>query len=220
MSSSIRLLLLFLLPMAAHPADVFVPDDLQDWQAWVLQDMGYRDCPFYFNQGAAERSDYICAWPGSFDITVDQDSGRFVQEWTVYGDKVWVQLPGGTSYWPDAVRVNGSAAVVIERNGRPSVRLNPGTWRITGEFEWDERPGVLPIPALSGILTLTVNGQRISASLSWCSRSASNCLAVISVLSPIERPVRGSVTPGSSGLKCQGRKRNQGNIFCAMLRPR
>ena len=162
MSSSIRLLLLLSLPMAAHPADVFVPDDLQDWQEWVLQDMGYRDCPFYFNQGAAERGDYVCAWPGSFDITVDQDSGRFVQEWTVYGDKVWIQLPGGTSHWPDAVRANGSATAVIERNGRPSVRLNPGTWRITGEFKWDERPGVLPIPALSGILSLTVNGQRIS----------------------------------------------------------
>jgi hypothetical protein len=163
MSSSIRLLLLLLLPMAAHPADVYVPDELQDWQEWVLQDRGYRECPFYFNQGAAARSDYICAWPGTFDISVDQDSGRFVQEWTVYGDIVWVQLPGGTSYWPDNVRANGSSTAVIERNGRPSIRLSPGTWRITGEFEWDERPGVLPIPALSGILSLTVNGQRIAS---------------------------------------------------------
>ena len=118
MSSSIRLLLLLLLPMAAHPADVFVPDDLQDWQAWVLQDKGYRDCPFYFNQGATERSDYVCAWPGSFDITVDQDSGRFVQEWTVYGDKVWIQLPGDASYWPDNVRANGSSAATSTSIGR------------------------------------------------------------------------------------------------------
>ena len=52
MSSSFRLLLIILLPIAAHPADVHVPEVLQDWQAWVLQDKDYRDCPFFFNRGA------------------------------------------------------------------------------------------------------------------------------------------------------------------------
>ncbi len=162
MSSSFRLLFLLLLPIAAHPADVYVPDELQDWQGWVLQDKEYRDCPFYFNRGATERGEFICAWPGTLDVDVDKNSGRFTQQWTVYAQEAWLPLPGDTAYWPDQVTANGSAAAVIEHNGTPSVRLGPGTWRLSGQFLWDERPGVLRIPMQSGLVSLTVNGQRIT----------------------------------------------------------
>ena len=161
-SLSLRLLLLLLLPVAANPADVHVPDDLQDWQAWVLQDKEYRDCPFYFNRGATERGQFICAWPGMLDVNVDQDRGRFTQRWTVYAEDAWIPLPGDVAYWPDQVMANGSAVAVIERNGKPSVRLEPGSWTLTGRFEWDDRPGVLSIPMQSGLVSLTVSGQRIA----------------------------------------------------------
>ena len=69
---------------------------------------------------------------------------------------------GNASYWPDNVTVNGNVAAVVERNGTPTVRLGPGNWRINGSFEWDERPGVLPAPWDSGLIALTVNGQRIA----------------------------------------------------------
>ena len=162
MSSSFRLLLIVLLPIAAHPADVYVPEDLQDWQAWVLQDKDYRDCPFYFNRGATERGEFVCAWPGTLNINVNQDSGRFSQQWTVYAEDAWLPLPGDAAYWPDRVTANGSATAVIEQNGTPSVRLGPGTWRVSGRFGWDDRPGVLKIPMRSGLVSLTVNGQRIA----------------------------------------------------------
>jgi len=161
-SLSLRLLLLLLLPVAASPSDVHVPDDLQDWQAWVLQDKEYRGCPFYFNRGATERGEFICAWPGMLDVSVDQDSGRFTQQWTVYAEDAWIPLPGDTAYWPDRVMANGATVAVIERNGKPSVRLEPGAWSLSGRFEWDDRPGVLPIPMQSGLVSLTVNGQRIA----------------------------------------------------------
>ncbi len=161
-SLSLRLLFFLLLPVAAQPADVHVPDDLQDWQAWVLQDKEYRDCPFYFNRGATERGEFICAWPGMLSVNVDQDSGRFTQQWTVYAEDAWIPLPGDTAYWPDRVTANGSSVAVIERNGKPSVRLEPGAWTLSGRFEWDDRPGVLPIPMQSGLVSLTVNGQRIA----------------------------------------------------------
>ena len=162
MSSSFRLLLLLLLPIAAQSADVYVPDDLQDWQAWVLQDKGYRDCPFYFNRSATERGEFVCAWPGTLDINVDQDGGRFSQRWTVYAEDTWLPLPGDAAYWPDRVTADGTATAVIEQNGTPSVRLGPGNWRLSGRFEWDDRPGVLKIPMQSGLVSLSVNGQRIA----------------------------------------------------------
>ncbi len=130
MSSSLRLLLLLLLPIAAHPADVYVPDDLQDWQSWVLQDKDYRDCPFYFNRGATERGEFVCAWPGMLDINVDQDGGRFSQQWTVYAEDAWLPLPGDVAYWPDRVTANGSAIAVIEQTAHPVSGLvrAPGAW--------------------------------------------------------------------------------------------
>jgi len=150
-----------LLPLGAYATDVFVPDELQGWQRWVLQDKDYRNCPFYFNRGAAERGDFVCAWPGLLDIAVDGTGARFTQPWTVYGEDVWLPLPGSAEYWPDRVTVNGDAATVIEHNGIPSVRLAPGSYRLSGFFEWDERPGVLRIPEQSGLVALSVNGTSV-----------------------------------------------------------
>lgn len=161
MSKMLRLLVFMLLPATAMAADVFVPDELSDWREWVLQDRDYRDCAFYFDRGATERGEFICTWPGTLSISVDGDGGRFDQAWTVFAEDAWIALPGDASYWPDRVTVNGSAAIVVEHQGVPSVRLGPGSHRVQGSFEWDERPGVLSIPAGSGLVALTVNGQRV-----------------------------------------------------------
>lgn len=162
MSTRIRLLLLLLLPIAAYSAEVSVPEELEGWQEWVLHDKEFRACPFYFNRGATERGEYLCAWPGSLDIVATPDGARFSQTWTVYAEDTWLPLPGDASYWPDQVRVNNAAAAVIENNGAPSIRVAPGSYRISGQFEWDDRPGNLRIPQQSGLVTLTVNGQRIA----------------------------------------------------------
>ena len=162
MSWKSRLILVCLLmPLAAQPADVHVPDELQGWEAWVLHDRAYRDCPFWFNGRAAAQGDFVCAWPGLLDIAVDADSGRFTQLWTVYAEDAWLPLPGNSDYWPHEVTVNGNAAVVVERDGAPAVQVAPGSYRLSGSFEWDERPGVLPLPAASGLVALRVNGKVI-----------------------------------------------------------
>ena len=163
MSWKQRLILVgLLLPVVAQTADVFVPDELQGWQEWVLHDKDYRACPFYFNAGAAARRDFVCAWPGLLDIAIDADGGRFSQQWTVYAQDAWLPLPGNSDYWPHDVTLNGAPAVVVERNGAPAVRVAPGTHRLSGSYAWDERPGVLPVPVQSGLVALSVNGKRIA----------------------------------------------------------
>jgi hypothetical protein len=157
-----RLILVWLsLPVAAQSADVFVPDQLQGWEEWVLHDKDYRECPFWFNGSAAARGDFVCAWPALLDIAIGADGGRFSQQWTVYAQETWLPLPGSSEYWPHEVTVNGDAAVVVERDGLPAVRVAPGRYRLSGSFAWDERPGVLPIPAQSGLVALSVNGKRV-----------------------------------------------------------
>ena len=150
-----------LLPVTAQSAEVFVPEELQGWQEWVLHDRDYRGCPFYFNGSAAAPGDFVCAWPGLLDIAIDAGGGRFSQQWTVYAEDAWLPLPGSGDYWPHDVTIDGEAAVVVERDGVPALRVAPGRHTLAGSFEWDERPGVLPVPGQSGLVALSVNGKRI-----------------------------------------------------------
>ncbi len=150
------------LPLVAFSQDVYVPDDLQDWQEWVLHDKEYRDCPFLFDRSLTSREEYICAWPGQLDISVDADGGQFTQQWTVYAETQWLPLPGDTSYWPHQVTANGRALEVVLRGNVPFVHLAPGRYQLAGGFEWDERPGVLRVPIQSGLIALNVNGSEVA----------------------------------------------------------
>lgn len=156
-------LFIFTLLFAAGPvfAQDFVPDELEGWQRWVLKDKEFRDCPFYFSHGAAERSDFLCAWPGRLQLAVTATGGRFTQQWTLHAEDQWIALPGNTEHWPDRVTANERAVEVIARDNVPSIRLAPGSYRIAGRFEWDERPGVLRLPPESGLLSLTVDGRQV-----------------------------------------------------------
>jgi len=61
MSKTVRLILVaLLLPAFAPAAQVHVPDQLKDWEQWVLKDKEYLACPFYFNRAAADESDFVC----------------------------------------------------------------------------------------------------------------------------------------------------------------
>ena len=161
--TSITRLVLFalLLPAAAFASDVHVPDDLQDWQEWVLYDNEYRSCPFRFNRAADQRSDFVCVWPGGLELSVNSSGGEFSQAWTVYADQQWVQLPGNTSYWPHAVTANGRAVEVVLHDNVPSVFLEPGSYTLAGSFEWDERPGNLTLPWATGVISLVVDGEQV-----------------------------------------------------------
>lgn len=162
MSSILRLIVVSLLfASVSTAAQDYVPEELRGWQAWVLKDREYRDCPFYFDRSASERRDFVCAWPGRLQLAVTVSSAAFEQPWTVYADEQWLTLPGSVEYWPDAVTVNDRPTEVISRNNVPSIRLAPGSYRIAGRIDWDERPGVLRLPPESGLVALTVDGRKV-----------------------------------------------------------
>ena len=167
MPSKLRLIaLLLFLPFmisvaSTSVAQIHVPEDLQGWQQWVLKDKEYRDCPFYFNTNASQPGDFICAWPGRMQLSVNASGAEFSQQWTVHAAQQWVVLPGDSAYWPDQVTVNNRPVEVIAHDNYPSVRLEPGLWRIAGRFEWGERPGVLRVPPARGLVSLSVDGRRV-----------------------------------------------------------
>ena len=156
------LFLILLIPAAAQGGAAEVPEALRDWQQWVLKDREYRSCPFYFDRKAERSDDFACAWPGSLDLSVDAAGGRFEQQWTLFSGEQWLPLPGDGRYWPEHVTVNGQPASVVMRGAAPSVRLGPGSYRVAGAFAWAERPATLAVPAMSGLLSLRVDGEPIA----------------------------------------------------------
>ncbi|HET9863680.1 MAG TPA: hypothetical protein VFP37_09585, partial [Steroidobacteraceae bacterium] len=142
-----------------------LPAPLRDWQAWVLKGEEFRRCPFLASARLApdepvDAGSFRCAWPEKLVLAVDARGGSFTQRWQVYVQS-WVTLPGHSEHWPRDVRLDGAAAPVVERDGRPSLRLSAGDHIITGRFEWSARPESLPLAASTAIVELSVDGQRV-----------------------------------------------------------
>lgn len=133
-----------------------VPEPLKPWVGWVLDGTEASRCPFF--QGDASRR--ACAWPASLTLELDDRGGRFTQEWRIHAP-TWAPLPGEPKRWPLDVRTDGASAAVVEREGRPAVRLEPGTARVTGTFSWDRLPELLQVPRETGIVSLTLRGRRV-----------------------------------------------------------
>ena len=133
-----------------------VPEPLKPWIEWVMQTYPERDCPFIYNSFEQKR----CAWPARLTLDLDDQKGRFTIGWTLYREG-WVVLPGGIKHWPLNVTVDRKPALVIEKSGRPVIKLEAGHYQIAGDFLWDRIPDNLAIPDDSGLIRLTINDKSI-----------------------------------------------------------
>jgi hypothetical protein len=137
-----------------------VPEPLKPWQEWVLQGQEFRRCPFVSTRGSINAEAYRCAWPGALVLDLGATGGEFRQRWQVYAD-AWVTLPGSTEYWPRDLKLDGNAAPVVQREGRPQLYLAAGTHEITGRFAWTDRPEALPVARQTALLQLTLDGKAV-----------------------------------------------------------
>ena len=140
-----------------------VPDPLKPWISWVLQDNPELACPFLYNSYEQKR----CSWPTQLTLDLSLAKGVFSINWQVYKDS-WVSLPGDKKFWPLNVTVNGKPALVMDKNGIPSIKLAAGlehlaSYQIKGEFLWDIIPDQITIPDDTGLINLTANGLEIPA---------------------------------------------------------
>jgi hypothetical protein len=129
-----------------------VPEPLKPWIPWVLQGYEERSCPFFYDRDDRRR----CSWPARVELALDASGGTFSGVWQSHLDG-WVELPGERERWPQKVELNGKPALVMARNGRPSVRLAPGVHRISGRFIWEGLPDSLAVPPDSGLLMVEIN---------------------------------------------------------------
>jgi len=151
--------------MAARAQDA-IPPALREWQGWVLHDQEFRRCPFASSADAEagepiDAAEFRCVWPEQLTLTVEARGGTFSQRWQVYAES-WVALPGDAEHWPRDVRLNGAPVAVVARDEVPQVRLKPGTYALSGRFEWSSRPESLKLPQSTAIVDLFVDGTRVA----------------------------------------------------------
>ena len=157
-SLSLVIILIFsaLANNASYAQTIHVPEPLEPWVDWVLQDNDQIDCPYLNNS-----YDKICAWPSRLKLDLNDQGGQFSQEWELYSETL-VRLPGGEDYWPLNVK-NGDVDVLIQSDEDTAfARLPKGKHTITGEFKWGALPESLYITPASGLVDLTVNKKKVA----------------------------------------------------------
>jgi hypothetical protein len=77
-----------------------------------------------------------CAWPARLELKLDARGGTFSQQWLVFAEE-WIGLPGERDRWPQEVKLDGQPAVVGDRSGVPQIRVQPGSYTVSGVFLWD-----------------------------------------------------------------------------------
>jgi len=138
---------------AQTPPPVPIPPALEEWKAWATWKDRLAGSPRHFNNAEVREP----VWPGELTLTADAGGGKFGFSVTVYA-AAWVPLPGDADTWPQRVMAGTSPASVVERDGRPALRLDAGTSQISGEFPWKEMPQRLAIPMEIGVIRLSMDG--------------------------------------------------------------
>ncbi|MBX9609545.1 MAG: hypothetical protein K2Y51_25270 [Gammaproteobacteria bacterium] len=140
------------LVLAAAPLEIDqVPAPLAPWTAWVLDGVPEHACPLQFDSGARR-----CAWSTPLRLALDATGGEFGFEAVLHA-QAWVALPGGTGQWPLDVLADEQPAVVVARDGRPTLFLAAGRHALRGRFDWSRLPESLAVPADTGVVLLVTD---------------------------------------------------------------
>jgi hypothetical protein len=163
MSRLIRCCLLLMLsaPLMAQS----IPEALQDWQDWVLQEHPEARCSFQWNKFDRKQ----CIWPSRLDVRVEGNALTFTQQVDVEAEG-WLRLPGNDKHWPQELRSDGQRLPVIKRDGSPAVHLKKGLHTLRGRIEWRNARQFLQLPADVGLVSLTRDGKSTSVDIDNKSR--------------------------------------------------
>lgn len=152
-----------------------IPDALKPWESWALWgDEALLQSPTPYSDSTKP----LTFWPSEMKISANAAGATFRQTVTVYSPS-WVPLPWSALLWPAAVTSAGKPLPVMAQDGRPVVRLLPGTQEIAGRIEWKSMPQHISLPKETGVVSLDVGGQPVEAPLwdtagrLWLNRGAS-----------------------------------------------
>ncbi len=137
-----------------------IPPALEGWRDWAIEGQEFRRCPFVAGGEYGDAGQHPCSWPGELELVAGELGGRFSIRWQAWTE-TWVPLPGDREHPPLAVRLDGAAAPVVEREGVPSLRVGAGSHLVEGAFAWAGRPEALAVPEWIARIALSLDGRSI-----------------------------------------------------------
>ncbi|MYC24641.1 MAG: hypothetical protein F4X56_01820 [Gammaproteobacteria bacterium] len=141
--------------------DVYIPESLEPWVDWVLDDNPHFACPIRATDGVRLN----CIWVRETNIEVlrGQTFGaKFELKVHAFAEST-LQLPYGQSFKPQNVTLNGQEIALGGGNSAPEVLVPLGSHSIVGDLVWTEEtePRFLEIPR-SGIVRLAIDGESVA----------------------------------------------------------
>ncbi len=135
-----------------------VPEALQPWIGWALNDTRADLCPFL----NGDSPDTICQWASPLSLDLSDSGGTFSIVWENFEEGL-VPLPGDEEHWPQEVKANGVPIPVLSSKdeGTPQVQIPRGTFNISGTFLWSRLPESLLIAPEAGVVQLSIRGNKI-----------------------------------------------------------
>lgn len=143
--------LFFLTAKISFSQEVYTPSELKEWSNWIREAHPEWQC-------AKVNSGYECAWPGKVSLTISNKEGQFALDVEVLNE-TWLPLPSNTNFQPVKIEVKTAKGDIISppidknENGL-FIKLQKGSFHITGNFIWDSPPNELPLPDSYGMLEL------------------------------------------------------------------
>lgn len=134
-----------------------IPPPLLPWVEWALHG---HDEELHCAPSSTDAAVLHCDWPTQLELQAAEQGGSFRQQWHVLHDR-WLILPGNSDQWPQDVKLDGKAAIVVAKNGLPGIRATAGVHTVSGRLPWPSLPEHLSIPAHTGLISLVLNGQPV-----------------------------------------------------------
>ena len=156
----LSLLFLLLAGTVARAAAPVVPEALKGWEAWVLRGEEWRECPFFATASPGERGAHACALAGPVSIRIAAGRAEITLDYRVYAEG-HVPLVYAKDALPEALAVDGQAAVIEPLNGNPRVWLEPGERTLRYALDLAAQPESLVVPETLRVLSLSVDGKPV-----------------------------------------------------------
>lgn len=154
------LVLLALVSMAPAAQPLAVPEPLRGWEAWVLHGLEFRQCPFFATMAPDSEQAHACALPGTTSIRIAGGRAEIAVDVRVYAAG-YTPLVHSEDSLPEALSVDGVAAVVETSNSRAQVWLEPGSHQLRYALDLAAQPESLTVPQSLRLVDLSVDGRAI-----------------------------------------------------------
>ena len=151
----------FWISLAQSENDIYIPESLEPWVDWVLDDNPYFSCPVRATDGV--RLNCIWVRETNIDVLRGQTFGaKFELKVHAFAEST-LQLPYSQSFKPQNVKLNGQKIALGGGNTAPEVLVPIGSHSLVGDLVWTEEsePRFLEIPR-SGIVRLSIDGEEVA----------------------------------------------------------